>query len=566
MNKTWVIKKHDYDKVSSLAAALAVPPLVAALLISRGYEDETHARRFLSPCLEDLHDPHLLKGMDAAIARIKAAVGKNEKILIWGDYDVDGTTGTTLLRKALVCLGARTSFHIPNRFTEGYGLNIEYLAKAFADGVKLVITVDCGIRSFEPLLWAKENGLDVIVTDHHLSDPERGAPPAVAVVNPNQDGCPYPDKQLAGVGVALKIAQALLGEGCDPRVMSEFLEIAAIGTVADVMKLTGENRSIVTLGLRELSRSRNPGLRALMEVADCNSEMTSLHIGFRIAPRINAAGRMDVARHVVDLLESPDVASARKFATILDSRNRERQKVQQEITERALLEAAQFSEKHFVVVGGDGWHRGVIGLAASKIAEKLNRPAIVLSIENGIAHGSARTVGNFHVLDALTDCADIFDQFGGHAAAAGMQIRSDRIDVLRERLNACAEKMMAGSAYASELLIDAVVTPATLGLELVDHISCLEPFGAGNTKPVFLTRELNVKRDPLVMKERHLKFDLADPAGKRLEAVWWDGVERSKGQTFRPGSNIEVAYTLEANTWQGRKRLQLVVEDLRVNG
>src|SRR5687768_6428223 len=194
MNKTWVIKKHDYDKVSALSSALAVPPLVAALLISRGYEDEIGARRFLSPCLEDLNDPHLLKGMDAAIARIRAAVERGEKILIWGDYDVDGTTGTTLLRKALMCLGARTSFHIPNRFTEGYGLNIEYLAKAFADGVKLVITVDCGIRSFEPLLWAKENGLDVIVTDHHLSDPVRGAPPAVAVVNPNQDGCPYPDK------------------------------------------------------------------------------------------------------------------------------------------------------------------------------------------------------------------------------------------------------------------------------------------------------------------------------------------------------------------------------------
>lgn len=562
MKKRWNIRKHDYDKVSSLASRLDVSPLVAALLIVRGYEDEENARRFLKPCIDDLNDPHLLKGMDAAVARIRSAVANDEKVLIWGDYDVDGTTGTVLLRKALGVLGARTSFHIPNRFTEGYGLNKDYLEKAKSDGCGLVITVDCGTRSFEPLIWAKENGLDVIVTDHHLSDPERGIPPAAAVVNPNQEGCGYPDKQLAGVGVALKLAQALLGDSVDAVLMNEFLEIAAIGTVADVMKLTGENRSIVSLGLRELTRTRNVGLRALMEVADCTSEMTSLHIGFRIAPRINAAGRMDVARYVVELLESAEPAAARRYAGILDSRNRERQRMQQEVTERALLEAAGFADHPFIVVGGENWHRGVIGLAASKIAEKLNRPTIVLSIENGVAHGSARTVGEFHLLDALTDCSDIFVQFGGHAAAAGMQIESGRIEDLRERLNHYTETVLAGIDLTPQLNIDAVVTPGTLTLELIDQIACLEPFGAGNLKPVFVTRGLTLHRDPLVMKERHLKFDLAAADGKRFEAVWWDGVERSKEQTFKPGSGIEVAYTAETNTWQGRKRLQLVVEDL----
>jgi single-stranded-DNA-specific exonuclease len=565
MKKRWNIRKHDYDAVSELASAIGVTPLVAALLICRGYASEGDARRFLAPCLDDLNDPHLLKGMDAAVRRIRAAIANNEKVLIWGDYDVDGTTGTVLLRKALVLLGATTVFHIPNRFTEGYGLNKDYLEKAKNDGVGLVITVDCGTRSFEPLAWAKENGLDVIVTDHHLSDPERGIPLAAAVVNPNQEGCGYPDKQLAGVGVALKLAQALIGDGGHPEQMNEFLEIAAIGTVADVMKLTGENRSIVSLGLRELSRSRNSGLRALMEVSDCTSEMTSLHIGFRIAPRINAAGRMDVARRVVELLESPDLTVARRFAAILDSRNRERQKMQQEITERAMFEAAQYSDHRFVVVGGEGWHRGVIGLAASKIAEKLNKPTIVLSIENGIAHGSARTVGNFHLLDALTDCSDVFVQFGGHAAAAGLQIDTGKVDELRERLNRFTERILGDTDMTPELNIDAVVTPGTLSLEMLDQISCLEPFGVGNPKPVFVTRDLTIQRDPLVMKEKHLKFDLSDASGKRFEAVWWDGVERSKGQTLGRGSGIELAYTADANTWQGRRRLQLVVEDLNIH-
>lgn len=562
MRKRWVIQKHDYDQVSALAAAVSVPPLTAALLIARGYRDEASARRFLSPSLADLNDPFLLKGMPDAVARIRRAVETGEKILIWGDYDVDGTTGTVLLRRALGEMGAVTSFHIPNRFTEGYGLNVPALEKAKADGCGLVITVDCGTRSFEALQWAKENGLDVIVTDHHLADPDRGLPPAVAVVNPNQPGCSYPDKQLAGVGVALKLAQALLGERMTPALMREFLEITAIGTVADVMNLTGENRSIVSLGLRELQRTKNLGLRALMEVSDCSAEMTSLHIGFRIAPRINAAGRMDVAMHVVELLEASDVSTARRFAALLDSRNRERQKMQQHITELALWEAAQHDEPRFVVVAGEKWHRGVIGLAASRIAERLYRPAIVLSYENGIAHGSARSIPNFHVLKALESCSDIFEQFGGHAAAAGMTIRTERIDELRARLSDHALSVIADEHLTPELRIDAVVTPSTLGIEMHNEMSALEPFGAGNPKPIFLTRGLTLQREPFVMKERHLKFDLAAD-GKRFEAVWWDGVQQSEGQTPRPGSSIELAYTAEANTWQGNTRLQLVVEDIR---
>ena len=462
-------------------------------------------------------------------------------------------------------LGCETAFHVPNRFTEGYGLNIPALKEAKVDGVSLVITVDCGIRSFEPITWAKENDLDVIITDHHLSDEVNGNPPAYAIVNPNQTGCEYPDKHLAGVGVAFKLAQVLLRERGLEQYVPAFLKIAAIGTVADIMKLSGENRAIVALGLKDLPKTKNAGLRALMEVAECREEMTSYHIGFRIAPRINAAGRMDVARHVIELLEAEDPEEAKRLAQLLDSRNRERQQVQQKITELALFETENIDRQHFVVVSGQDWHRGVIGLAASKIAERLYRPTIVLSAENGYAHGSGRTIGDFHLLNALESCADLFEQFGGHAAAAGMKIKVDNIDELRRRLNDHASTILVGKALTPVLNIDAPVSTQTLNLELINDLAAFEPFGAGNPKPVFVTGGMALRDDPYVMKEKHLKLRLFDAERRSFEAVWWDGVERSRGRTPRAGDRIEIAYTPEVNVWQGYRNLQLVVEDIRVD-
>ncbi len=402
--------------------------------------------------------------------------------MIWGDYDVDGTTGTVLLRKMLSLLGSDSTFHVPNRFTEGYGINIPALEQAQKNGVSLVISVDCGIRSFEPLEWARDHGLDVIVTDHHLSDEVRGNPPAVAVVNPNQPGCPYPDKHLAGVGVAFKLAHALLREKGLEHEVPAFLKIAAIGTVADVMDLTGENRAIVSLGLLDLPKTDNWGLKALMEVADCRSDMTSYHIGFRIGPRINAAGRMDIARHVVELFEADGFSKARELAALLDSRNRERQQVQQKITELALFETEGITEKHFVVVAGEGWHQGVIGLAASRIAEKLYRPTIVLSLKDGYGHGSARSIAGFHLLNALDTCEDLFEQYGGHAAAAGMKVKVENIPAVQKRLDEYAAKTLSERDLTPELKIDALVTSRSLGLDLVESLSRFEPFGGGQSK------------------------------------------------------------------------------------
>ena len=505
--------------------------------------------------------------MNEAVERILKAVENQEKILIWGDYDVDGTTGTVVLRKCLEILGAKTGFHIPNRFSEGYGLNVEHLKIAKERGYSLVVTVDTGTRSFEPLAWAKENGLDIIVTDHHLSDDVKGNPECVAMVNPNQEGCEYPDKNLAGVGVAFKLAHALLREKGKENVVKGFLKVVAIGTIADVMSLTGENRAIVSIGLRDLPKAHNYGLKALMEVADCTGEMNSNTIGFRIAPRINAAGRMDAARNVVDLFEAESFEKARELAEYLDGKNRERQKVQVDIFEKALLEYVEnggsAKQAHFAVVAGENWHRGVIGLAASKIAEKLYRPTIVLSLEDGIAHGSARSISNYHLLNGLDSCPELFEKYGGHAAAAGMTIKGENIDELRRKLNEHAAAHLSAKDLIPEIKVDALVSSQSLNLDLVEDLKQFEPFGMGNPKPVFATKDLQITGDPFVMKEKHLKLKLRDENGKNFEAVWWDGVEKSKEQTLKPQTRIELAYTAEANVWKGNTRLQLVVKDLK---
>jgi single-stranded-DNA-specific exonuclease len=570
--KRWNILKHDREQVAKLAKELDILPIIAALLISRGFETYEKAHKFLNPTIADLHEPFLLKDCEKAMKRVFQAIENGEKILVWGDYDVDGTTGTVVLRKALEIVGATTGFHVPHRFTEGYGLNIPKLSEAKDNGYTLVISVDTGSRAFEPATWAKENGIDLIITDHHLSDENLGNPDAYAVVNPNQIGCDYPDKNLAGVGVGFKLAHALLREKGKEHLVEAFLKVVAIGTIADIMNLTGENRAIVSLGLRDLPKAKNFGLRALMEVADCTAEMTSLDIGFRIAPRINAAGRMDVARQVVELLEADTFEKAREFAEILNDRNVERQQMQKKISELALLEYIENGgskhQKHVAVVAGEGWHRGVIGLASSRISDKIYRPSLVISIEDGIGHGSARSIANYHLLNGLDSCAELLEKFGGHAAACGFTIKQENIDALRIKINEHASRHLSDEDLIPEVRIDATIFSQNLNLELVTALKKLEPFGQGNLKPKFLTKDLFLVGEPFVMKEKHLKLKLQDAKGKQFEAVWWDGVDKSAaniGQTLERNLRIELVYSPEANSWNGNTRLQLVVEDLRVS-
>lgn len=570
----WVVAATTGDgaRVHDFADALGVSFVVASLLIARGVDTEDAARSLLRPTFEQLHDPSLMLGMSEAVARVLRAIDAGEKILIYGDYDVDGTTGTVVLRRALSLLGAQTGFHVPHRFTEGYGIRQGVLERAHADEFKLVISVDCGIRAHAPLEWAKANGLDVIVTDHHLPDADEGAPPAFAVLNPNQRGCPYPDKNLAGVGVAFKLAHALFRERGRENQVRGFLKIVAIGTVADVAQLVGENRAIVALGLSDLSKATNPGLRALMEVSGCGDGrgMRASDLGFRLGPRINAAGRMDAARAVVELFETPDAEEAKRLAAQLDARNRERQTMQRVITERALAEfelnvdGGDASQTSVAVIAGDGWHRGVIGLAASKIADRLNRPTVVISLdEDGIGHGSARSSDAYHLLDGLTTCADLFESFGGHAHAAGLSIRRENVAELRRRLNEHAAALLTPEELEPVLHIDAEIASADLSLELFADLGALEPYGAGWPRPVFVTRGLRVVGEPRVIKERHLKIIVAGGDGRVHEALWWSGVEECTA-TPRPGQSIELAYTLDTNTWRDETKLQLVIEDVKI--
>jgi len=568
-SKKWLVRETESARAAELGAQLGVSPIVADLLLARGYQDVESAKTFLNPSLTQLHDPFLMLGMPEAVTRLQRAIENQEKILIYGDYDVDGTTGTAVLLRALRMLGATAGYHVPHRFTEGYGIQQPALEKAVSDGYKLVVSVDCGIRAHEPLHWARANGLDIIITDHHLPDEDEGAPPALAVLNPNQHGCKYPDKNLAGVGVAFKLVHALFRERGREAVVPGFLKMVAIGTVADVAKLVGENRAIVALGLSDLPRAANHGLRALIEIAGCgeDSEMTAYDLGFRIGPRINAAGRMDAARAVVELFEANEKEEARRLAEHLDTRNRERMEAQREIFNRAIEEfensGTDLNLCYAAVIAGDGWHRGVIGLAASKIAERLNRPCVVISLDGDIGHGSARSIEAYHLFDGLTSCRDLLDKFGGHSHAAGLSIRRERIEDFRRRLNEHAASCLTEDDLAPTLRIDAELPARELGFQFSQDLRALEPFGAGNPRPVFVTRNFRVLSEPQIIKEQHLKLRVAGADNRPLEAIWWRGVEEAETPP-QVDARIDLAYEFEANRWNGDIRLQLNVRDMRV--
>lgn len=570
LKKRWVVREPDRARAADLAARLGVSPIIADLLIARGYDHVESAQAFLNPSLDHLHDPFLMLGMSKAVERLVQAIDHREPVLIYGDYDVDGTTGTAVLLRALRMLGATAGYHVPHRFTEGYGIQQAALEKAAGEGYKLVVSVDCGIRAHEPLVWARDHGLDIIITDHHLPDEDEGSPPALAVLNPNQRGCRYPDKNLAGVGVAFKLIHALFRERGKEAVVPGFLKMVAIGTVADVAKLVGENRAIVALGLGDLPKAVNHGLRALIDIAGCgeDGEMTAYDLGFRIGPRINAAGRMDAAKAVVELFNAVDKEEARRLAEHLDTRNRERMEAQREIFNRAIEEfessGTDVSLCHAAVIAGEGWHRGVIGLAASKIAERLNRPCVVISLDGDVGHGSARSIEAYHLFDGVTACRELLEKFGGHSHAAGLTIRRDRIEEFRRRLNEHAASCLTDDDLVPTVSIDAQVPAETLGFQLSQELRSLEPFGAGNPRPVFVTRGFRVMSEPQIIKEQHLKLRVAGDDSRPMEAIWWRGVDEVD-VIPQVNQRVDLAYEFEANRWQGDIRLQLNVRDMRVS-
>ncbi len=568
MQRRWISRGYDSEAAEAIRAELSIPAITARLLTQRGVRDPAAAAAFLEPSLDQLLDPFGLRGMREAVERIRAAIAAREKTLVYGDYDVDGTTSTVLLLKTFAMLGAEADFHVPHRMREGYGMRAEVIEQAAQGGVKLLISVDTGIRESEVVERARELGIDSIITDHHL--PERAVPDALAVVNPNQPGCSYANKNLCGVGLAFKLAQALLTEVDWPaektrRVLASMLKIVAIGTVADLVPLTGENRVFVKIGLEGLRHPYNPGLEALLQVAGLREKgfITAGDVGFRLGPRINAAGRMDTAREVVELFTTPDPARAEALASKLDRLNAERQAAEEAVVEKIVEKLGRVPPPDvlpFLVVEGEGWHPGVIGICASRIVERFHRPTLVLSVDprTGLATGSGRSIPAFHMVEALEAMAPIFERFGGHEMAAGCTLRAERVPELREGLNDHALNVLGPDDFVPELKVDEELELAAIGDELMESLARLAPHGMGNPTPVFATAGVRLAAAPRVLKDKHLKLRL-DQNGADLWAMGWRMAAQHPSLTA--GAALDAAYAVEADDYWGGWRLNL--KDLR---
>jgi single-stranded-DNA-specific exonuclease len=556
MLRRWALPRIAADRVAALAAALGIGTPAAKVLAARGLADPDAARRFLQPAFEELHDPLLMRDMPAALDRLSRAIELGEKILIYGDYDVDGTSSVVVLKKAIELAGGAADYHVPHRLKEGYGMRTEVVEAAAAQGVKLIVSVDTGIRAAEVVTRANELGIDVIVTDHHL--PETGLPPAVAVLNPNRPDCPYPEKNLCGAGVAFKLVQGLLarrGWSADKlrRVLKSFLKLVAIATVADVVPLTGENRIIVTHGLRGLDRVRNPGLRALLDIAGFaeGTSPTARQVAFQIAPRINAAGRMDTAKAAVEMFLTDDPSRAKELAQQLHDHNTDRRQVEAET--REICESVAVADGAFALVYyGETWHRGVLGIVASRLVERFYRPVFVLgrNAEDGLAQGSGRSIRAFHLLDALESMSDLFEKFGGHAHAAGVTLDPARVDEFRARFNAYALSRLTPDDLQPLLEVDAVLELREINDESVAGIFALAPFGHGNEPPLFAAVNVEVSTQPAVWKERHLKV-LVKQNGRTLSLKAWNFAERIAELPL--GARVDIAFCLEEDAYSASR-------------
>jgi single-stranded-DNA-specific exonuclease len=532
----WELAAEDPAQAQAFAAALGDLPCLASiasnrtadatgrnplhtlvrLLIRRGLTDADSAARYLAPSLAHLHAPERMTGLRAAVDRIDAAIERKDPILIYGDYDVDGTMAVIILKTAIELCGGTADFHVPHRIREGYDMRDDVIERAAAAGIRLIISVDMGIRAFAPAETAHRLGVDLIVTDHHLPGPD-GVPKAHAVVNPNQAGCDYPYKQLCGAGVAFKVAQGLLQrrlpEKDQTRLLLSFMKVVAIATIADAVPLTGENRVFASLGLEALRRAVNPGLKALLEVAQISTKRppNSTEVAFRIAPRINAAGRMDVARDVIELFSVKDLDRARLLAGKLDRLNAERQeeerRILRSIDERIAGDPA-LCEAYCIVVDGEGWHRGVIGIAATRIVERYHRPAMVISRDGEEAHGSGRSIRPFHLLEAVESSSSLFTRYGGHSHACGFAMPSANVAQLRAELDAFARTRLTAADFDPVLDVEAELDLNEITPALFQMLSLLEPYGTGNHEPVFSARNVRLVAPPKILKDKHIKLKL----------------------------------------------------------
>jgi single-stranded-DNA-specific exonuclease len=594
----WELAAEDPAQVQSMAAALRDLPALhlshpasngvnrgapihtlARLLICRGISDAESAARFLAPSVSHLHAPEQMAGLRAAVDRLDVAIERQDPMLIYGDYDVDGTMAVIILKTAIELCGGTADFHVPHRIREGYDLRDDVIERAAAAGIRLIISVDMGIRAFAPAETAQRLGVDLIVTDHHLPGPD-GVPKAHAVVNPNQSGCDYPYKQLCGAGVAFKVAQGLmqrrLPEKDQARLLLSFMKVVAIATIADSVPLTGENRVFAKLGLDALRRAVNPGLKALLEVAQVSAKRapTSTEVAFRIAPRINAAGRMDIARDVIELFSVKDSDRARLLAGKLDRLNAERQeeerRILRSIDERITGDPA-LCEAYCIVVDGEGWHRGVIGIAATRIVERYNRPAIVISREGAEAFGSGRSIRPFHLLEAVESSHNLFIRYGGHSHACGFAMPSANVAQLRAELDTFARTRLTPADFDPVLDIEAELDFDEITPALFRILRLLEPYGASNHEPAFSARAVRLIAPPKILKDKHIKLKLKanGNAGARerrtvLDALGWRMAERLQQSPLLAGDAIDIAFTIGHNDHPDFGGLELTLRDFKM--
>lgn len=559
MQKRWSIEPDHSQEELQLAAELKVSPIVAKLLINRGLGDPHKARQFLAADMESLLSPWDLKGMREAVACVTKTMEEGGSIVVYGDYDVDGITATSIVYRFLKRCGASVSYYIPERQSEGYGLNLEALEGLIAKGTDLVITVDCGISSYD-IVEAVRDRLALVITDHH--EAPSLIPRAVAVVDHKQPNCPYPDKNLAGVGVAYKLCQAIWQERTG-EVYQADLDIVALGTVADVVPLVGENRILVKAGLSKMQVQPNRGIEALIDVAGLKDrKITAGHIGFTLAPRLNAAGRVAHATRAVELLTTPSQEEAYEIAEELQETNLERQTLERDIHEMARQDVLkQGSDADYVVVvGGQDWHPGVIGIVASRLVEEFYKPTLVISIKDGIGKGSCRSIDNCNIYEALQSAEDLLIQFGGHQAAAGFSIKEDKIPALRDRLTQYCKEHLSETDYLPIVDIDSQVAIDDIDVPLIEEIETLEPYGMANPTPVLALEEATIS-DLFLMgqQKKHAKV-LLEREDSTIDAIAWNRPDLHA--SFFPGDQVKVAFTVQKNEWNGHVSPQLMIQDM----
>lgn len=561
----WLTKPRPaHPDVLRLAAELQIPVPLATILLQRGVKNREDADQFFHPSLSDLHDPFLMRDMDKAVERIQRALGDGERILVYGDYDVDGTTAVALVYSYLRSLGAECGFYIPDRYKEGYGISFDGVDYAAANGYALIIALDCGIKSHDKVEYARQHNIDFIICDHHR--PGATVPDAVAVLDPKRSDCSYPYDELCGCGIGFKLVQALqhsAGENFADIV--QYLDLVAVAIAADIVPVTGENRVLAKSGLEQINHSPRPAFKALFAVAGLKKKITITDLVFTAAPRINAAGRVDHGKGAVELLISQDAARAEETAKALNQHNNERRDLDKTITAHAMEMIAsneQFMLRKSTVVFHPDWHKGVVGIVASRLIERWYRPTIVLTGNEGKVSGSARSVRDFDVHEAIEECSELLIQFGGHKYAAGLTLQPENVEAFVQKFDEAVSKRITPEQLSPVTEVDLEISLSQIDQQFVQTLKQFEPFGPGNMNPVFLTRGLSDRGWAKIVGENHLKCDLLQPENR---SVHFPAIGFGLGEflaSMSNGNQFSACYTVEENHWNGMVSTQLNLKDL----